>query len=198
MYFKMDYTNAIKEYVRKITQVMELWDIKELNRAINAIENARENNSEVIIFGNGGSASTASHMANDLKSGSINEERTPWKVRCLCDNNAMLTAIANDYGYENVFVGQLMGTLDGSELIVAISGSGNSINVIRAVEYARSQGCTIIALCGCGGGKLKHMADYCIESMIFDMEISEDLHLIFNHIQKCALGIKKTDNSSNG
>ena len=141
-----------------------------------------ETHKEPIFFvGNGGSASTASHFTSDLSAGM---NLKPFRAISLTDNNSTLTALANDFGYQNVFVKQLEALYRKDDLLVAISASGNSPNILRAVEYVkRLQGITI-GLTGFNGGKLLTASDYCVIVPTDQGEYGfvEDVHLIINHI----------------
>jgi D-sedoheptulose 7-phosphate isomerase len=133
-------------------------------------------------MGNGGSASTASHFACDLNKGVSLNLANRFRVIPLTDNLPTIMAYANDLSYEEIFIEQLKNFLAPGDLVIGISGSGNSVNVTRAVEYAVSQGNTTIGITGYDGGRLKKIADYSFNAGINDMQISEDLHMITAHI----------------
>jgi len=134
----------------------------------------------IFIFGNGGSAATASHFTVDLNKG------LGKRAICLNDNIPIMTACANDVGYEYVFVKQLETLLDGRDIVIGISGSGNSENVIRAIEYANAKGCLTVGFTGFGGGVVGGIVDININVAVKDMQIVEDIHLILTHIiYKC-------------
>jgi D-sedoheptulose 7-phosphate isomerase len=141
----------------------------------------------VFIFGNGGSATTASHLAEDLGKTCVPLDRnkaacTPrLKVMSLTDNAGWITAIANDIGYESVFSEQLKHFASSGDLVLAISGSGNSSNVLRAVEWAKLQAVTTFALTGYDGGQLKQIVDDCIHIPLHDMGMVETIHLAIGH-----------------
>ncbi len=173
---------SIDKYFTNDIDVLKQINYKEVESAMNAYIEAFERNADIYVFGNGGSAATASHMANDFNKGISLELKNKFHVHCLNDNIATLTAIANDIGYEHVFSVQLEGKLREDDLVVAISGSGNSKNIIKAVEYARKIGCKIVGISGYDGGQLYKMADYHMHVPCNDMQIVEDVHMVFNHM----------------
>jgi D-sedoheptulose 7-phosphate isomerase len=141
----------------------------------------------VFIFGNGGSATTASHLAEDLGKTCVpadqigNSQLRRLKVLSLTDNVGWITALANDIGYESIFSQQLMHYASAGDLVIAISGSGNSPNVLRAVEWAKSQNITTFGMTGFEGGELRQIADDCIHVSLNDMGVVESVHLLVGH-----------------
>lgn len=178
----MDYRNDILRYFQKEMEVIKSLDIDEINKAMNEIMKAYENKKKIYIFGNGGSASTASHFVNDFNKGISEYVEKKFNFVCLNDNVSTLLAIANDLGYEHVFKFQLENRLEEGDIVMAISGSGNSKNVINAVEYAKKNGNLIIGLTGFDGGKLKEMSDVSLHVPVDSMQITEDVHMIFDHL----------------
>jgi D-sedoheptulose 7-phosphate isomerase len=138
--------------------------------------------SSVFVVGNGGSASTASHMAADLAKNTIGPHMTRFRVMSLNDNMSLVTALANDDGYENVFREQLVNLIRPGDVLIAISASGNSPNVLRAIEYANSRNAVSIGLLGFDGGRALHLVDRAIHVQSRDYGVIEDAHLILNHI----------------
>ena len=178
-----DLTENIQRYIETEIEVLKKLDVKALNEAVNAILSARGRGGTIYTLGNGGSAATASHMVCDLAKGCSEAlGGAKFRVECLCDNTPILMAIANDYCYEDVFVRQLQDKLCPKDLVIAISGSGNSENVVRAVEYAKETGAPVIGVTGYGGGKVKQLADYTMHVDIDVMQIAEDVHMIFDHM----------------
>jgi len=173
----------MREYIEKEIAVLRALDLEELNCAANAIMAARERGGTIYTMGNGGSAATASHMAADFGKG-LSERLggEPFRVHCLCDNTATVMAVANDFCYADIFAYQLRGRLRPEDLVIAISGSGDSENVVRAAEYAQEVGAPVVALTGYGGGKLAQLADYQIHAAVDDMQVAEDIHLMFDHL----------------
>lgn len=178
----MNYTNDIKEYIKLETEVLNRLDVDSINEAMNLIMSAYENKRKIYIFGNGGSSATASHFQNDFNKGISEYVETKFEFTCLNDNVATLMAIANDIGFEEVFRFQLKNKLKPGDLVLAISGSGNSENVLRAVKYAREQGNKIIGITGYGGGKLKELSNVSLHADVMSMQVTEDIHMIFDHM----------------
>lgn len=179
---QLDFVERIDSYFSALDEALAQVDRKELNEAMNAFIQAFERDADIYVFGNGGSASTASHMMNDFNKGISLELERKFRFHCLNDNIPVLTAIANDIGYEYVFSVQLEGKLKPNDLVVAISGSGNSKNIVSGVEYARSIGCKVIGISGYDGGKLYQMSDYHMHAPSHNMQVVEDVHMIFNHM----------------
>ncbi len=178
----MDFSRQIKEYLELEISILNKLDQKEINSAMNLLEETREKGSNVYVFGNGGSAATASHMENDFNKGVSEKLEKKYRFQCINANMATIMAIANDNGYERVFEQQLENKLTKDDVIVAISGSGNSENVVRAVKYAKKQGCKIIGMTGYSGGELKRISDISLHVPLDNMQITEDIHIIFNHM----------------
>ncbi|NCB92494.1 MAG: SIS domain-containing protein [Clostridia bacterium] len=179
----MDYKKEITSYIRREIEVLQKLNIEAINEVIKVLEEARERNADIYIFGNGGSAATASHICCDFNKGASAETKgKKYRFHCLSDNVPTMMAIANDISYEEVFREQLRDILKETDLVIGISGSGNSANVIHAVEYAKNSGCRVIGITGYHGGKLKQLADYHLDVEIDDMQISEDVHMIFDHL----------------
>ena len=178
----MDFSKQIKAYIEYEIEILSKLDQDAINKAMNLLEITREKGSNVYVFGNGGSAATASHMENDFNKGISEKLGKKYRFQCINANMATIMAIANDNGYDRVFVQQLENRLKPEDVIVAISGSGNSENVIKAVEYAKRQGCKIIGMTGYEGGKLKRLSDVSLHVPLDNMQITEDIHIIFNHM----------------
>lgn len=172
----------IENYLEKEIQAIKNLNLDELRKAVLAICDAYTRNATIYIFGNGGSAATASHFVCDFNKGISDSHEKKFDFVCLNDNTSILMAIANDISYDEIFRYQLKNKLKATDLIIAISGSGNSKNIINAVEYAKQVGTPIVGITGYNGGKLKKLADYHMDANIDDMQISEDLHMIFDHM----------------
>ncbi len=177
-----DFSEQIKNYLETEISIIKGLDQNAINDAMNLLEQTRERGSEVYVFGNGGSASTASHMENDFNKGVSEKLDKKYRFHCINANMATIMAIANDNGYERVFEQQLENKLNKDDVIVAISGSGKSENVLRAVRYAKSIGCRIIGMTGYDGGELKKLSDISLHVPLDNMQITEDIHLILNHV----------------
>ncbi len=178
----MDFKNKIKNYLDNETKVIAALDTEEINKTMNALLDCYNRGGTVYTCGNGGSASTATHMVCDFGKGTCYDLEKKFHFVCLNDNIPTILAIANDDSYDNVFVYQLKDRLTKNDILLAISGSGNSHNIIKAVDYAKEVGAKVIGMTGYNGGKLMKAADYHLHAPIDDMQITEDVHLIFNHM----------------
>lgn len=174
--------NLIKSYFDREIEVIKRLNIDDINAAVQAIWAAYEREATIYIFGNGGSAATASHYVCDFNKGISEKKEKKFNFVCLNDNYPQMMAIANDISYDEVFRFPLINKLKPTDIVIGISGSGNSKNVIRAVEYAKEIGAPVVGITGYHGGKLKELADYHMDVMEDDMQISEDLHMIFDHM----------------
>lgn len=183
----MDFTRDIAAYLEAEIKTLRSLDTEALNQALNLLVEAYENGNTVYVFGNGGSAATASHFQNDFNKGISEHTQKKFNFLCLNDNVATIMAVANDISYDEIFRFQLRGHLKPGDLILAISGSGNSKNVLNAVEYAKEQGNLVIGLTGYQGGKLKALSDVSLHVPMDNMQITEDIHLIFNHLMMWVL-----------
>lgn len=178
----VDYIGKIEKYIEMEKNVLDSLKREEINEVMNVLENARLKGKRIFICGNGGSASTASHIECDFNKGISYDQNIKYDIECLSDNVPMMMAIANDIGYEDVFVVPLKNKLKLGDIVIGISGSGNSENVVRAFEYANKIGADTIAFTGYSGGKLKDMAKYNIHVAVDNMQIVEDVHLVLNHM----------------
>ena len=176
------YQSDIKAYIDKEIEVLKSLDILSINTVMTAIIATYNAKGNIYIFGNGGSASTASHYQNDFNKGISGCLEKKFKFVCLNDNISTIMAIANDLGYEYVFEFQLRGKLGKDDLVIGISGSGNSLNVLRAIEYAKSQCVKTIGITGYDGGKLAKLVDVSFNVPVHNMQITEDVHLLLNHL----------------
>ena len=178
----MDYRKDIIEYIELEREVLSKLDVDALNEAMQLIEEAYRNRKKVYIFGNGGSSATASHYQNDFNKGLSETLETKFEFVCLNNDTATLMAIANDMGFEEVFRYQLQGRIREGDLVIALSGSGNSANIMNAVRYAKEQGNKVIGLTGIKGGKLMEEADVSLHVPVNSMQVTEDVHMIFDHL----------------
>lgn len=174
--------NQIKEYYEREIATINSLDFDEIEKAVEAIKAAYEREATIYTLGNGGSAATASHFVCDFNKGICEKLDKKFNLVCLNDNTSIVMAIANDISYDEVFSFQLKNKLKPTDLIIAISGSGNSKNVINAIEYAKEVGCKVVGMSGYSGGKLKELADYHMHVNIDDMQITEDIHMSFDHM----------------
>jgi D-sedoheptulose 7-phosphate isomerase len=182
--------DGLAEYSRRyfayLGKVMAAIDVSQIEKLGRELEDARAAGSTIFVIGNGGSASTATTMANDLGFGILMKTKAnpPFRFFALTDNTSVMTAIANDTGYENLFVGQLGIYFRPGDRLLAISCSGNSPNVIEAVEYVKTHGGRVIGFTAFDGGELRKLADVVMHVPTEKGEYGpgEDLHLIVNHI----------------
>ncbi len=178
----MDSSNKIKAYIKGLKDSLDGLDIKSVEKLVDILIDAYENEKQIFIFGNGGSGSTASHLACDLNKGCCYGRKKRFKVICLNDSIPTLTAYSNDVSYDVVFIEQLKNFLKTGDIVIGISGSGNSVNVLEAIEYANNNNAITVGLCGYNGGKLKKMVKHPVCANVDDMQKSEDIHLIIAHI----------------
>jgi D-sedoheptulose 7-phosphate isomerase len=173
----------IGSYIDRLTTIVAALDALKIAELIEIFLKAREDSSQIFFIGNGGSASTASHFANDLALGT-GESEAPFRALSLCDNSSEITAIANDYGYNHIFKKQLEKLMKKGDVVLAISASGNSPNVIEAVEYANAHGGITVGLTGFDGGKLKNKARLVVHVPTKKGEygVTEDSHLVVDHV----------------
>jgi len=184
----MDYTKGIEDYFAKIKRTLDAVSRSEINEFMNLLADALESGRTVFIMGNGGSGATASHYAGDFNKGLSYGKAKRFRFVCLNDNVPTVLAYANDVGYEEVFVEQLKNFLSPGDLVIGISGSGNSPNVLKAIEYANGAGATTIGLTGFDGGKLKRIARHGVNVPIDNMQVAEDLHMMLDHLVYSVFG----------
>lgn len=170
------------EYKKSALEAIERIDLEKVNQAIEWFREARAAGRRIFVCGNGGSASTASHFACDMVKGASFNRPTRFRILALTDSLPTLTAYSNDVGYDVVFAEQLRNFAEPGDLFMAISGSGNSPNVLRAMEYANSVGCRTIALTGRDGGKLGPLAQLNIQVDVPHMGRIEDAHMVACHM----------------
>jgi len=175
----MTYT---EQYKSQLFETIEKIDLAKVEQAIAILRNARDAGRQVFTCGNGGSASTASHFVCDMVKGASFNRPTRFRIMALTDQLPAITAYANDVSYDVVFVEQLKNFANPGDVLIGISGSGNSPNVLRAVEYANSIGCQTIAMTGRDGGKLGPMAQLNIQVAEPHMGRIEDAHMIVCHM----------------
>ena len=172
----------IDQYFKKLTGVFDIISKESIEEFINLLLIAYEKENKIFIMGNGGSASAASHFACDINKGVSYKLEKKFKVICLNDNVPTVMAYANDIGFDAIFKEQLSNFLDENDIVIGISGSGNSINVLKAIEYANQKNALTIGISGFDGGKLSSIAKKHILIPSDDMQIIEDLHMIIVHM----------------
>ncbi len=182
-----DYSADIRTYLEQEREVLSSLDAEKISEVMNVLERTRLNGTRVFICGNGGSASTASHFTCDFNKGISYSQKIKYTFECLNDNIPIMMAIANDIGYDDIFLEPLKNKMKKEDVLFVISGSGNSKNIIKAIEYAKSIGAETIGLAGYDGGKVKKMVDHCIHVNIDNMQITEDVHLILDHVMMFVL-----------
>ena len=178
----MKTTEKIDDYFGLLKSTLDRIDRYSVQTFIQLLIEGYRGGKHIFIFGNGGSAATASHFVNDFNKGVSEGLNAGFRLICLNDNIPTLTAIANDIGYEEVFRLQLRNLLNPGDLVIGLSGSGNSANVINAMEYAKSHGATTFAFLGFDGGKLRSIADHIVLIPVNNMQIVEDIHMIMDHL----------------
>lgn len=169
------------DYFKELHISLAKLDIQELEKVTDLLITARLNDQLIFTMGNGGSGSTASHVVCDLNKGVSSMHEKRYKVICLNDNMASVLAYANDLDYSDIFVEQLRNYFNEGDIVIGFSGSGNSLNVTKAIDYANENGGITIGFSGYDGGKLAQKAQYSIHVPIDDMQKSEDIHLILCH-----------------
>jgi len=172
----------IGKYLEDLTKAIALLNEQEIDSVITVLEQARDSQKTIFTMGNGGSASNASHFVNGLSQGATVEGKPRFKAVSLADNIPNLLAYGNDLGYENIFVEQLKNLLTKGDVVIGISGSGNSPNVLKAIEYAKKQNAVTIGFTGFDGGKLKKLVMYSVHVPCDCMEMVEDIHLALTHL----------------
>lgn len=169
-------------YKQSLLEAVEAIPLEGVNRAIELLRQARDNGRTIFVCGNGGSAATSSHFVCDMVKGASYNRARRFKIIALNDSLPTLTAYSNDVAYEMAFVEQLKNFAQPDDVVLAISGSGNSPNVLRAVEYANSAGCKTVAMTGRDGGKLGKMAHLNLQAGVPHMGRIEDAHMIMCHM----------------
>lgn len=170
-----------KKYIKQLISALQNSNIEAIEEIITLLDKTK---GKVYIIGNGGSAATASHMVNDLGVGLKRRNIKNLQVQSLSENSSVCTALANDIGYKNIFYMQLKDKITKDDILIAISCSGNSKNIIKVVKYAKKRGAKVIGLTGFNGGKLKKFADinFHVATKKGEYGIVEDMHSIVNHI----------------
>jgi D-sedoheptulose 7-phosphate isomerase len=179
--------DIVRSYVQEIQTTLDRLPWDAIDRIIGVLRNACLEGRQVLTMGNGGSAMTASHFACDLGKGTRMPGGHFFRVVALTDNFAMFSAYANDCGYDQVFSQRLATLMRPGDVVIGISGSGNSANVIKAMQVAREGGATTIGFVGFDGGRLKDVVDYCLHVENNCMEQVEDVHLVLEHLICSAL-----------
>ncbi len=175
-----DYSKSYIDYLSSVLSNISLTDIEKF---VEVLLEARERQSSIFFIGNGGSAATASHFANDIAIGTRTYEK-PFRAISLCDNQAVITAIANDDGYEKIFSQQLQVLLKKQDVVVAISASGNSPNLLDAISTAKKMNTITVGISAFDGGKMKELVDVSLHVPTEKGEYgpAEDAHMVLDHL----------------
>jgi len=178
--------SAQDDYLKELRKAMDELDSDELNKIIDILKKAYDGNNSIFIIGNGGSASTASHFACDLGKGALgnlyNSDKKRFKVYSLTDNCSSITAIGNDISYDDVFFQQLKNLASKNDILISFTASGNSPNILKAIDFANSIGLISIGFLGFNGGKAADKLLHKIIIKSYNYGIVEDLHLVLEHI----------------
>jgi len=176
----------VLDYLSGLKQCLDLVPPERVAALIRRMDEAYRSGAQVFILGNGGSATSASHMACDLSKTVLGrlrvDKKQRFRVMSLTDNVALITAWANDVGYESVFAEQLKTWIKPGDVVIAITGSGNSANIVEAIKVARSEGAYTFGLLGFDGGQTKDLVDEYVIVPVENYGYAEDIHMIFNHI----------------
>lgn len=202
----VSYLNELETYRDHEIETYRKLDLESVNTVMEVLENARVSGKHIFICGNGGSAATASHYAGDFNKGvnmgllgldghniegNLNFEKMKsiplYNFECLSDNIPTMMAVSNDESYAECFRFPLSVKMKEGDIVIGISGSGNSENVINAIQYAKEHGGKTISIVGYNGGRLKEMADYSIHVNVNNMQITEDLHMVLDHMMMWVL-----------
>ncbi|MBI3038561.1 SIS domain-containing protein [bacterium] len=171
----------ISSYLSELNKLSKEISPSEFDIFVKELKGAYDRESYIFVFGNGGSGSTASHFVCDMNKGASYGKAKRFKVVCLNDNIPTILAYANDVSYDDVFVEQLKNFLKKDDLVIGISGSGNSNNVLKAIRFANDHEGKTFGICGFGGGKLKDLAQNSFVVQSKDMQKVEDMHIILIH-----------------
>lgn len=180
--FRIAYTKQYLHALRGLLKSIEDGLADGMDQLSDILNQARESRKTIFIMGNGGSAATASHFAGDLLKGTIVKGLPRFKAVALTDNTPTLLAWGNDDCYENIFLEQLINLMEKGDVVIGISGSGSSKNVLRAIDYANENGATTVGISGFDGGELFKSAHFNIHVESTDMQHIEDVHMIIVHL----------------
>lgn len=172
----------IKHYISEVSTTLEKLPVEKIVQVVKLLDDTRLKAKRVFIFGNGGSSATASHFASDLAKSANCSGKPRLKAFALTDNACLFSAWANDTSYDNVFAEQLENFVESGDVVIGISGSGNSSNVLNGMKVARAKGAATIGFIGFDGGNLKEMVDIAVIVPGQNMEQAEDMHLLVEHV----------------
>ena len=178
----MSYVNPVDDYLIQLEGVIHAISREQIWAVVNVLMDAWRGGKHIFLFGNGGSAATASHMANDLNKFATVEGKPRFKAIALSDNVPLMTAWGNDTAYENIFVEQLLNFIEAGDVVIGISASGNSANVLKALSVGAQYGAITVGFTGDRGGKIKKIVDHCIFIPSGLIGQQEDGHMILDHV----------------
>jgi D-sedoheptulose 7-phosphate isomerase len=172
----------INAYLDTVSDLLAVVSREDIQKIVDLVRDAYKNDKQVFIMGNGGSAATASHLACDLQKGITSMGTKRFRVMAVTDNVAVMTAWANDADYSEIFAQQIATWVEPGDLVLGISGSGNSPNVIKGIEVANEKGAITAGLAGFKGGKLAQVAKYSVVVPSDNMQHIEDVHMVVSHL----------------
>lgn len=178
-------SELVKEYTNDIKRLCDALDPNEMDSVFESIETAYKSGKTIFIAGNGGSAATANHFSCDFSKNAVKDETKRARLITLSSNVEYITAIGNDISFESIFSEQLKNLMSDGDIIILISASGNSPDILNAAQYVKKRGGKVIAFTGFWGGKLKQIADICINVEIDSYEKIEDIHMMLTHMIVC-------------
>jgi D-sedoheptulose 7-phosphate isomerase len=178
----LDAKNFFTDYSSRLQTILAISDWSPVEQLAIDIQTCWQDRRRIFLCGNGGSAGNAIHLANDFLYGIAKRSGGGLKVLALADNPAVITCLANDLGYDHIFSEQLAVQAEKGDLLIALSGSGNSPNILRAIEQAKVMSVKSYAILGFSGGKCKQLVDVPIHFPVNDMQIAEDLQLVVGHM----------------
>ena len=182
----------IKDHLNLTATILASLDIASIENLAVKMKECWNRKGIIYTCGNGGSASTAAHFTGDIVKGLSTGKQTRFKSLCVSDNVTAFSALANDLSYDEVFVEPLKTFLTPNDMLITFSGSGNSTNILKAIDYANQIKATTVAICGFDGGKAKELATYNIHANVNDMEVAENIHVVIMHALKlCFMSIEK-------
>jgi len=177
----MNYECSIEAYFSKLKKTIDSISVDNVSELMNVLVEAKNKNKTIFIMGNGGASATASHFVCDFNKGLSFDGQNKFRFICLNDNVPSLMAYANDLSFDDVFVKQLQNHFVEGDIVIGISGSGNSRNILKAISYANKEGGVTVGLTGYDGGELMRIATHNVNIPINDMQITEDLHMVLDH-----------------
>ena len=183
----MSRVDYLQSYLAGSAEVLRDLPVATIDRIVEVLIEAHRTERFIYVMGNGGSAASAEHFVNDLGKGEARGFPRRFKIMSLTSNVPLLTAWANDTDYEHVFAEQLRNFVQPGDVVMALSGSGNSRNVLNAVQLGRERGAVTVGLTGLDGGKLEHLCDHCLIVPSHDMQHIEEMHLVVLHGIYCAI-----------